>query len=194
MPRRTIALVASALVALLLVTPASPAAAGTHQWTYPSTSCPTTLQSCIDGADPGDTIFVATNTPIMEDLSITKSLTLRAAQGFLPAVQYVNVVGDGSGGALDVTVEDLRVTFDVAAVFNGGTGHSLTIRNVNVEQSDQDSSDAAMSLAASVPATFLVTRSTVHAGRSDNQFPAVEFAATQPDGPVVLRAVGNHLS
>ena len=43
-------------------------------------------------------------------------------------------------------------------------------------------------------ATFVVTRSTVHAGRSDNQFPAVEFATTQPDGPVTLRAVGDHVT
>ncbi len=51
-----------------------------------------------------------------------------------------------------------------------------------------------MSLAASVPATFLVTRSTIHAGRSDNQFAAVELAATQADGPVVFRAIGDRVT
>ena len=65
---------------------------------------------------------------------------------------------NGSAGALDVMIRDLRVTFDVSGVFNGGTGHTLTIRNVDVEQSDQDTTDPAMSLAASVPATFVVTR------------------------------------
>lgn len=193
MLRRSVVLVVPVLVALVLVAPGA-ARGGTHQWTFPGADCPTTLQACIDGADPGDVVFLDTNGTIMEDLSVTKSLTLRAAAGFLPAVQYVNVLGDGSNGDLHVTVRDLEVTFDIAAVFDGGTGHTLTIRNVDVEQSDQDSADAAMSLAASVPATFVVTRSTVHSGRSDNQFSAVEFAATQPDGPVVLRAVGNHVT
>jgi hypothetical protein len=191
--RRSVVLVLPLLAAFVLVAP-DVARGGTHQWTFPGVECPTTLQACIDGADPGDVIFLDTNATVMEDLFITKSLTLRAAAGFLPAVQYVNVLGDGSGGTLDVTVEDLEVTFDVSGLFNGGTGHTLTIRNVDVEQSDQDSSDAAMSLAASVPATFVVTRSTVHSGKSDNQFPAVEVAATQPDGPVVLRAVGDHVT
>jgi hypothetical protein len=193
MVRRSVVLVLSLLAAFVLVAPGA-ARGGTHQWTFPGTDCPMTLQDCIDGADPGDVIFLDTNSPIMEDLSITKSLTLRAAAGFLPAVQYVNVLGDGSNGDLHVTIRDLEVTFDISAVFNGGTGHSLTIRNVDVEQSNLDSSDAAMSLAASVPATFLVTRSTVHAGRSDNQFSAIEVAATQADGPVVFRATGDRIT
>src|SRR5690242_4346644 len=102
MVRRSIVLVLPLLAAFALVGPEA-AHGGTHQWTFPGTNCPTTLQACIDGADPGDVIFLDTNTTVMEDLSITKSLTLRAANGFLPAVQYVNVLGDGSGGALDVT-------------------------------------------------------------------------------------------
>src|SRR3954454_6453460 len=193
MVRRSAGLVLPLLAAFVFVAPGA-ARGGTHQWTFPGADCPTTLQACIDGADPGDVVFLDTNATIAEDLMITKSLTLRAANGFLPAVQYVNVLGDGSGGALHVTVENLKVTFDVAALFNGGTGHSLTIRDVDVEQSNQDSSDPAVSLQASVPSTFLVTRSKVHSGRSDNQFSAVELAATQPDGPVVLRAVGNHVT
>ena len=88
MVRRSVVLVLPLLAAFVLVAPGA-ARGGTHQWTFPGTDCPTTLQDCIDGADPGDVIFLDTNSPIMEDLSITKSLTLRAAAGFLPAVQYV---------------------------------------------------------------------------------------------------------
>jgi Ca2+-binding RTX toxin-like protein len=191
--RRAVAMGVPMLVAAFVAVPFTPAGAGTHQWTFPGADCPTTLQACIDGADPGDTILLDTNDTIMEDLSITRSLTLRGAQGFLPAVQYVNVVGDGSGDALAVTIQDLGITFDLFASFTGGTGHTLTVRHVDVEQSSMDSTDPAMALQASVPATFTITRSTIHGGRSDFQLSPIEVRATQPDGEVVLRATGNHV-
>jgi hypothetical protein len=54
--------------------------------TYPSAPCSTTLQACIVAAAPGDTVQVATNVPIGEDLVIDKSLTLRPAPGFSPVL------------------------------------------------------------------------------------------------------------
>ena len=54
--------------------------------TYPSASCNTTLQACIGVASSGDTVQVATNIPIGENLTIEKSLTLRPAAGFSPVL------------------------------------------------------------------------------------------------------------
>src|SRR5262245_17306472 len=54
--------------------------------TYPIAACNTSLQACINAASPGDTVQVATNFPISEDLMISKSLTVRAAAGFSPVL------------------------------------------------------------------------------------------------------------
>ena len=65
----------------------SPAAllAATHQWPG-SSPCAGTLQACLDGVDPGDTIEVVTETPIDEELQIGQSLTLKAAAGVRPVL------------------------------------------------------------------------------------------------------------
>ena len=52
--------------------------------TYPSAACNAGLQACINSAAPSDAVEVATNSPIGEDLTIDKSLTLRPARGFSP--------------------------------------------------------------------------------------------------------------
>ena len=56
-------------------------------WTWGSgiPPCTGTLQACIDQAAPRDGVEIATEQPIDESISITKSLTLRAAQGLAPA-------------------------------------------------------------------------------------------------------------
>lgn len=81
---RRITLVAMAALwgSLLLATPAQAAIVD-----YPSSApCNTTLQACIDGVPAGSTIRITTETPIEEDLTIDKSLTLRAAAGFDPII------------------------------------------------------------------------------------------------------------
>jgi hypothetical protein len=60
--------------------------------TYPGAApCNTTLQACVTGAVAGDTIEIATNTPIAEVVDIDKSLTIQAAAGFAPQVQFLFV-------------------------------------------------------------------------------------------------------
>lgn len=74
------------LCLLLTGATASPVAAGTVTWSGPASPCGATLQTCIDGAAAGDVVEVATNVPILEDLTIAKSLTLTAAPGFTPVI------------------------------------------------------------------------------------------------------------
>ncbi len=86
--------------------------------TYPGTQpCNATLQACIDGAGTGDTVEIATNTPILEYLNITKSLVLRAAAGFHP------VIGGNTGGIITATgsgMTDNFFTFQGITVYDGG--------------------------------------------------------------------------
>jgi hypothetical protein len=97
-------------------------------WTFPSVSAPcnTTLQACIDGAAAGDTVEVATNTPITTLTEITKSLTLRGASGFSPVLSFTGV----SAAATDVAVTISRLSFTSSislAKFEGGGNLVATI-------------------------------------------------------------------
>jgi len=66
------------------------AASPVQALTYPGAApCNTTLQACVTGAVAGDTIDIATNTPIAEFVDIDKSLTIQAAAGFAPQVQFL---------------------------------------------------------------------------------------------------------
>jgi hypothetical protein len=72
-------------VALLAGFSGRPAAAATLTW--PGVApCATTLQACITGAGSTDIVEVASNGPIVENLTIDKSLTLRPAAGFSPVI------------------------------------------------------------------------------------------------------------
>lgn len=55
--------------------------------TYPgATPCDTTLQACVTGTTAGNVIRIATGVPIVEVVTIDKSLTVEAAPGFTPDV------------------------------------------------------------------------------------------------------------
>jgi hypothetical protein len=64
----------------------------TYTWNGPASPCGSTLQNCINFASAGDVVQVATNVSINEDLTIDKSLTLRAAPGFSPALSPLRIV------------------------------------------------------------------------------------------------------
>ena len=74
--------------------------------TYPGAApCNTTLQACITGAAGGDVVEIATNTPVDEDLTINKSLTLRPAAGYSPTI--------GAGASIrSVNFDDLGLPGD----------------------------------------------------------------------------------
>lgn len=122
-------------VAFTLIVAETSTAAGATL-TFPSASCNTSLQACVNFAAPDDTVQVATNVPIGADLTIDKSLTLRPAAGFSPVLNNSarvillnaepksnNIVFEGftldpadvraiqsSSKAFDVRIRDLTVT------------------------------------------------------------------------------------
>lgn len=67
--------------------------------TWPSAGCPSTLQACVDGAVAGDEVRVETVTPILENLTIAKSLNLHgtgyAAELGPGNTLTVNALSDG---------------------------------------------------------------------------------------------------
>jgi hypothetical protein len=97
---------------------------------YPSVApgCGTTLQACIDAAASGEIIEIATNTPIVESVTIEKSLTLRPAVGFSPSVRSVFVFASVSSA--DVLISNLTFTRGIRALLaSGGANLTLTVRD-----------------------------------------------------------------
>ena len=103
------AIVITALTALIATAaPAQVQAGGglPSTWIYPGQCqhASPTLQECIDASHPGDTVEIATDTPIAESVVVNKSLTLEAAGRSHPSIRSIIVVYAGS--TLDVTVQD----------------------------------------------------------------------------------------
>jgi hypothetical protein len=103
----------------LLVLPAVAGAQAVH--VYP-TDC-TKLQDCINDAEPGDVVRIATATPIDESPILDHSLTLEAAAGVeatLAIDRFVQINNGGTDG--DFTVRGLRLRRAGIQVFQGSTG------------------------------------------------------------------------
>jgi hypothetical protein len=127
------------MTTLFLLAAGGPGAtAATRTWSGPASPCGSTLQGCIDGASAGDIVRIATDTPILENLTITKSLTLRAAAGFSPLLDGTRVIIIRNPNPLAnvVVVEGLTFTQGriIASQLSGNSFdvslRSLTFRDV----------------------------------------------------------------
>jgi hypothetical protein len=101
--------------------------------TYPGAApCDGTLQACIDGVAAGETIEIATATPILESLSIDKDLTVRSAAGVI-ATLLTEDPGQGTvllsdaAGAVTVRLEGLRLVRTTVAVLGFADGSDFTV-------------------------------------------------------------------
>lgn len=88
----------------------------------------TTLQACVTGAATGDTIRLATNTPIAESVTVDKSLTIEPAPGFAPSVDFL--YAPVTSTSISFTVQNLAGLNGVRG-FLGAGGGSLTLRVLN---------------------------------------------------------------
>lgn len=100
---------------------------------YPGAApCDGTLQACIDGVAAGETIEIATATPILESLSIGKNLTVRSAAGILATLltedpgQGTIVLSDAAG-AVTVRLEGLRLVRTTVGVLGFADGSEFTV-------------------------------------------------------------------
>jgi hypothetical protein len=105
-------------VAVLLSISASTSAVAAL--TYPgSAPCDTTLQACLDGAPTDETVQLATNGPLHESVSISKSVTLEPAPGFTPTILGNVFI---AGGATATTVRLQRLVLLGWTEANPGAG------------------------------------------------------------------------
>lgn len=143
-----------------------PAVAGAGVLTYPGPApCDTTLQACLTGALSGDTVEIATNVPIDENLTVGKSLTLRPAAGFTPTlgggatVRSLNFSNLGSSGfAETLLIEQLHFDLmQVRGLVSQASGHSITIRDNRVTFEFANNNTPAVEIDARVPLTGVIS-------------------------------------
>jgi len=126
------------VLAGLFLTPAPGASGATTRQSPGSAPCDTTLQACIDGADPGDRIEIVTNTPIHESLDVEKSVTVTAGAGFHPIVGggssvLEQEVRDGDGTSVSVTFSKISfLKAQISVVFTQHTGNRFALLNSKV--------------------------------------------------------------
>jgi len=122
---------------------AAPAGAAIRTWPG-SSPCNTTLQACLDAADAGDIVEVASDGPIAGPIELfRKSLTLRAAAGFTPVFEAnssTNVIDAfGADTLVAIVIEGLTVRGGTINAYQAGTGpFGLTIRGNTVEADGLD--------------------------------------------------------
>ena len=132
----------ASLLVFAAVTCFSAAAGSAATLTWPSAApCGTGLQACINAAAAGDIVLVQTNSPINEDLTIDKSLTLKAQVGFTPrlgALHYIFLSNPSPRNNV-IVLEDFRC--DRARIFavQSSTGSfNVSMRRLNVENTYND--------------------------------------------------------
>ncbi|MFK7954790.1 MAG: hypothetical protein AB8B96_01750, partial [Lysobacterales bacterium] len=154
----------STLLSAVLFSQPDPGGDGLHVFPL-STGCTTTLQACIDNAEEGDIVDVATATPIDEDLLINKSLVLRAADGISPVIGAgstaqtltVVVVSATATPEQSVTVEGLTLNNTrVFVSFLTASDHSLFLRQNVIQIDDGDVITNGVFIGAEVPAQIVV--------------------------------------
>ena len=109
-----------------------------HVWPIDSPPCDATftLQECVDGANRGDAVLIATNGPISESISFAKSLTLGAAQGFTPVFSAGNFIQATPANASStvIDIQGLTLQDGYIQVSQEGSGSlTLAIRNNTIE-------------------------------------------------------------
>lgn len=170
MQRRTQRMV----IAFATIALASTVPAGAALRTWPGSSpCNTTLQACLDAADAGDIVEVASDGPITGPIELyRKSLTLRPASGFSPVFQagsFTNVIDAyGADTLVAIVIEGLTVRDGTINAYQAGTGpFGLTIRGNTIEADGLDANRTGIRLGT--------------------------FGST-PTGPVNFAIVDNHVN
>jgi len=139
--------------AAILLGIAAQARAGSEVLTWPgSPGCQATLQACLDAAEAGDVVEIATDDPIGDIVQIFgKSLTLRPAPGFQPVFQpdmFTNAINVfGADQPVSIVVEGMIVRGATINAYQAGSGaFDVSIRGNRIEAQDLDANRTAISL------------------------------------------------
>jgi hypothetical protein len=167
--------------------------------TFPSAGCAGTLQQCIDGAGAGDTIEIATNALIDEDLTIEKSLTLKSASGFTGTIgkgesltRVVNIQDSIASGAIAVTLDGIVLqNARIAAVLNlfAAGGHRVEVLRTHVSLDIDENNTPAVAIDVRVPATAVVQRNVI-----DSTGQAIQIFSGPVGGSTAFTVDGNVLT
>jgi hypothetical protein len=109
--------------------------------TWPgSPGCTDALQACIEASGSGDTIEIATDTPVDENLSLgDRSLTLTSAlyhHAALATGRSIDGTTSASAGAVAVSISKLRLRDGrIALSYNGGATATYDLRELDIAQS-----------------------------------------------------------
>jgi hypothetical protein len=107
--------------------------------TWPGVApCNGTLQACIDAAVPGDTVEIATNAPVVEDVLVRKSLHLRPAPGRRPVLARsldLQVPNLSPGLVAQITVEGITLAESGIRVMHATSTSGVVRLRGNVIQS-----------------------------------------------------------
>jgi hypothetical protein len=153
---------------------------------YPGDApCDGTLQTCIDGATAGDIVELATNDPITENLEIARSLTLRAAEGFVPIIGggaeevSVDLCGPDESGTGSVSIVIEGLTFDFARVSCSlGAGQRyrrLTLRNNTITYVKNEQGFPVLDFFLLDSADILIEGNLIDFALDHNGVPAIGF-------------------
>jgi hypothetical protein len=197
-PRTVSALASLAVVCAGLGAVSAPVVAGgpvtVH---YPSASegCPLDdtagLQDCIDSVEAGSTVILTQEINGDNDALIKKSLTLKASNPSLhPVLAGISIqANEFTPPVLDVTVQDIHVQAVVMINFEDGSGHKVLLRRLEVGKGEPD--PQGISVSTSVPASVTIESSYIRATSSGA---ALGLYATDPDGDVRFRVIGNRIT
>jgi Ca2+-binding RTX toxin-like protein len=156
---------------------------------YPSSTCPTTLQDCIDGAPAGSTIRIVTDTPIAEIAVIDKTLRLEAGPGYDPVIEFGLFAHAPSPAPVRIRVRDLTFHSQVRARFVQGSGHLFVLRDSTISGDDF----GGVSLDASGgSASFVVARNVIQA--AGHQVDQIDLFTSEAFGSADFSIVGNRMT
>jgi len=169
---------AAALAVLLVVSGIGRSVPAVSQ-TYPG-PCGATLQLCLDGLPAGATVEVATAGPIVEDITATKSVTLKPAAGFSPVIQG-SLVLSGQAAVTTFSVTGFTVEGRIAAAPGAGD-LAVTISDNTVEAGGGTGIEIFSGSAGPFGDVFgTVARNHVSAIGSGAASPCIGIAVTAPN-------------
>ena len=164
-------------------------------WGNENPSCPTTLQDCIDGAAPGDVVEIATNFPIGDSVTISKSLTLDAAPGFAPVFVNAGIfastptTGDGS-----IAIENISMQPGSITVVQQSTGTlDVRITGNTIELPFSDEGEGAIFLEESQSTigalTFEISGNTISVPGAGEFAISAEFESNSSSGRIANNSI-----
>ena len=165
--------------------------------TYPGEApCDASLQGCLDGAAEGDIVELATNAAIDENLEITKSLTLRPAEGFAPVIgggaeqRSVDLCAFSGSGAAAMSTVLQGLTFDLTdlqcRLRTGQPRHRITIRSSTFTLIKDQAGFPVIDFSLQSAADVVIEGNAVHFALDHNGVPAISIAVVNAGADIVV--------